>query len=487
MARFDIGRLNDVYGAGGYALPAYSLDLPSTPLAIYSVVKAPGWSGSCVRIKRSSDSTQTDIGFTSRGCLDTAAAIAFVAGSTLTVETWYDQSGNGYDKTASTNQPTIISGNALGGIQPISFFESAGFGNTCLLTAPAGLTVSTQDFTACMAFASGGGLLNFNSLFSLGTQVNLWWEKYTGVLQGSSVFTGGDKKLFTPRQAQIDSVILSGSATQRILTNNGNTQTVGTAYTLASPTGATIGTSAAVSTTAIEAFAFVVYGTALSAGDKTLVNTAFSNAFGAGAANTSKIIYDGDSITAGLTTNANFYGWPRVVEDINGRGASVINVAVPGSTVNTCYTNRAQVTGRYDSGYAKNVSVIFAGTNDIDNRASGSIVGYGTTIWATYTLPYIQAMIAAGFSRVCVGTAIDRTWTGSAGDKTEKDTERAAYNALILANAAAEGYTVLDFASLSEMSDSTNATYFVDGVHPTKTGYNVMGTYAAPIIAPYTT
>lgn len=60
-----------------------------------------------------------------------------------------------------------------------------------------------------------------------------------------------------------------------------------------------------------------------------------------------------------------------------------------------------------------------------------------------------------------------------------------AYNQLIRDNAVAEDYTVLDFAGLSEMSNYADTTYIVDAVHPTRLGYNVMGTYAAPIIAPY--
>lgn len=463
------------------------LVLPSTPIAIYSVARYNSWAGACVRIERSSDSAQADIGFDANGYMNATAAFTFAGADTIRVVTWYDQSGNGWHITATSNWPTIISGNTLNGKQPLTFINSAGAGNIKLSSA-AGLTINTQSFTACMAYASGGGLLNFNSLFGIGTQVNIWWEKYTGVLQGSSLFTGGDKNLFTPRQAQVDSMTLSGSATQRILTNNGNTQTVGTAYSAADTVGITVGTSSVVTTIAHEPFAFVLYNTALSAGNKTLVNTAFSTAFGSGAANTSKIIYDGDSITCGITncTNSYLYGWPRVVEDTNGRGAEVVNVAVPGSNMTTCYTNRAQITGRYNSGYAKNVSVIFAGTNDIDNRASGTIVGYGTTVWTTATLPYILAMQAASFSKVLVGTAIARTWAGSAQDKLDKEAERLAYNQLIRDNAVANSYEVVDFAGLSQMSTSTDLTYFVDGVHPTKLGFNVMGTYAAPIIAPYT-
>jgi len=460
-----------------------SLVLPGTPLAVYSVVKTPDWTGACCRIKRSSDSTETDIGFTPAGYMDTVAALAFVGASTLTVVTWYDQSGNGYNATASSNHPTITSGNTISGIQPITFCAANGQGSS-KLTIPSGLSVSTQSFSVAQAYASGGGLLNFNSILSIGTQINIWWEKYNGVLQGSSTFTGGDKKKFTPRHGQTDSFILSGDASGKYMRLNGQDQSVG-AYVNATATGATIGGSTLVSTSNIEVFAYVVYDSALSTGDKNSIESAFSTAFKSNIARTSKIIYDGDSITAGYTTGSYHYGWPRVVSSVLGQQAHVVNVAVPGSTSAGCYSNRTQVTGRYDSGFAKNVSVYFAGTNDLDGRATGTIVGYGTTVWTTYTLPYVEAMQAAGFTRVLVGTAIARNWGGSAQDKLDKEAERLVYNQLIRDNAVAEGYTVIDFAGLSEMSDHSNTTYFVDGVHPTRTGYNVMGTYAAPIIAPY--
>lgn len=462
-----------------------SLILPGTPAAIYSVVKTPAWTGYCCKIKRSSDSATKDIGFTTAGYMDTLAALAFVGASTLTVETWYDQSGNGYDATASSNQPTITSGNTIRGIQPITFCSSASGGNT-KLTIPAGLAVSTQNFTACMAYAAGGGWLNFNSLFGVGTQVNIWWEKATGVLQGSSLFTGGDKKLFSPRQGQVDSVILSGSGAQRILRNNGNSQTVASAYTSATTSGGYIGASSVVTTEGNDIFAFVVYGSELNSSDKALVDAGFKNAFRAMTSYTTKLVCDGDSITAGFTTNCYLYGYPRVISAALGAGVAFYNISVPGQTIQTCYTNRANASNRYDSGYAKNLSLIFGGTNDIDNRASGTITGYGTTIFNSYTLPYIQAMQTAGFGKVFVGTTIARTWVGSAQDKTDKEAERLAYNQLIRDNASANNYVVLDFAGLSQMSDSTNATYFVDTIHPTRLGYNIMGSYATPIIAPYT-
>lgn len=129
---------------------------------------------------------------------------------------------------------------------------------------------------------------------------------------------------------------------------------------------------------------------------------------------------------------------------------------------------------RYDIGRLNDV---YSGGGYVAPSYSLSLPGTPAAIYSVVKTP--------GWSGSCVGTAIARTFTGSAGDKSEKETERLDYNQLIRDNAVAEGYTVLDFAGLSEMSTSTDLTYFVDGVHPTRTGYNVMGTYAAPIIAGY--
>jgi len=64
----------------------------------------------CMRIRRSSNNDEQDIGFTADGDLDTAAILSFASGTDdAYVVTWYDQSGNGADVTNSTqlNQPRI--------------------------------------------------------------------------------------------------------------------------------------------------------------------------------------------------------------------------------------------------------------------------------------------------------------------------------------------------------------------------------------------
>lgn len=56
-----------------------------------------GYAGSCIRVRRSSDNTEQDIGFVAN-FLDIASLTSFVGGDIGYVVKWYDQSGNGFDQ-----------------------------------------------------------------------------------------------------------------------------------------------------------------------------------------------------------------------------------------------------------------------------------------------------------------------------------------------------------------------------------------------------
>jgi hypothetical protein len=53
-------------------------------------------------IRRASDSTTTTIGFDGSGNIDEAAITTFCTGTTCTVSSWIDQSGNGNNATQAT-------------------------------------------------------------------------------------------------------------------------------------------------------------------------------------------------------------------------------------------------------------------------------------------------------------------------------------------------------------------------------------------------
>jgi len=68
------------------------------------------YGGSAIQVRRSSDNTLSNIGFTAAGDLDTAALKIFVGAGNGFVATWYDQSGSSLNVTQGTNarQPRIV-------------------------------------------------------------------------------------------------------------------------------------------------------------------------------------------------------------------------------------------------------------------------------------------------------------------------------------------------------------------------------------------
>jgi hypothetical protein len=111
---------------GGEAPFVGLLDLYPNAAAAYSLRKLrAAYSGSAVRIRRSSDNAESDIGFLNNE-FDIAAAQTFCGAGNGFITTWYDQSGNGRNATQATavRQPQIVSGGTifLQGTKPIVKF-----------------------------------------------------------------------------------------------------------------------------------------------------------------------------------------------------------------------------------------------------------------------------------------------------------------------------------------------------------------------------
>ena len=60
------------------------------------------YTGSAVRVRRSSDNAEQDIGFNGANEIDTAVLKTFIGANTGYVVKWYDQSGNANDASQST-------------------------------------------------------------------------------------------------------------------------------------------------------------------------------------------------------------------------------------------------------------------------------------------------------------------------------------------------------------------------------------------------
>jgi hypothetical protein len=92
------------------------LDLYPNAAIAYSLRKLrSAYTGSAIRVRRSSDNAESDIGFTSGGDLDTAALTSFCGSGNGFVTTWYEQSGNGVNFTQTTagSQPQIVSSGTI--------------------------------------------------------------------------------------------------------------------------------------------------------------------------------------------------------------------------------------------------------------------------------------------------------------------------------------------------------------------------------------
>lgn len=91
------------------------LDTYPNAAAAYSVRKLrTAYTGNCLRVRRSSDNAETDIGFNGND-VDTAAITTFVGANNGFVTSWYDQSGNANNlvQTTAVNQMQIVSSGTI--------------------------------------------------------------------------------------------------------------------------------------------------------------------------------------------------------------------------------------------------------------------------------------------------------------------------------------------------------------------------------------
>lgn len=218
---------------------SYLLDTYTGAAAAYSLRKLnSSYSGSAIRVRRSSDNTEQDIGFTGTcGDLDTSSLKTFVGSNNGFIVTWYDQSGNGRNMTQSTNskQPQIISsGDVLyASGKPSVLFASSN--QTCLnYSSYSGTVTANSTFGVFMRTTSGtwGRVFSFapsGSQDHTGTYIPIIKFSTTstfGSFNGASVVA-----TYTPSNSilNIVSSVHTGSEIRNTLNNN-STQTNSTSF-----------------------------------------------------------------------------------------------------------------------------------------------------------------------------------------------------------------------------------------------------------------
>jgi hypothetical protein len=180
----------------GKSQPLLLLDAVTTATGGWSLRKLrAAYSGNCIRVRRSSDNTEQDIGFVGN-VLDSSSLTTFVGANNGFVVTWYDQSGVGRNltQTTATAQPLIVSSGTIvteGTKSAVSFNGTTQFMNVAatLPTYPL-LTTSHSLHLVGKSTLTGGasaGFINYRSTTPtdrpelrygalLGTSSLLYWN-----------------------------------------------------------------------------------------------------------------------------------------------------------------------------------------------------------------------------------------------------------------------------------------------------------------------
>jgi hypothetical protein len=75
------------------------------------------YAGAAIRVRRSSDNVEQDIGFAANGQVDYTALATFIGANSAFVRTWYDQTGNGFNivEAINANQPRLVNAGVVDG------------------------------------------------------------------------------------------------------------------------------------------------------------------------------------------------------------------------------------------------------------------------------------------------------------------------------------------------------------------------------------
>lgn len=185
----------------------------------------------------------------------------------------------------------------------------------------------------------------------------------------------------------------------------------------------------------------------------------------------------GDSIPAGAASPTPNYSW------VNNLGIAGLSVDNTRSTASRgVYQMAADMPDftlpAYYINTRSNVFVVQRGTNDLGVASRSAANTYSGGDGNPYIADIVAKAKAAGFYVIVqVPTPRnDGSWNGT------KQAQLDALRILINANSAGAD-AVLDLTLVPELANPNNATYYVDALHPTDAGQNIIRDYYKPIIA----
>ena len=441
------------------------LDATGAAQAAYSINKVnPKYSGPCMNIRRSTDNATTDIGFTAAGRMDDAAITTFKGAGNAFVVTWYDQMDN-FDVTQGTagSQPQLFM--VDGRYVPRFAATAKTLANGSFMGSKTNSTVSAvwkAPATGTPAFMGGVQLATGNFF------VTPWWTaqqspSYFNSAQRncSATYESGDWRCHTWNFAGGSPATFTSSEFGEPAYTSVATVTP-PAYDLL-----TMGTGASNDSN-MHMAQFVVWDTIVSAATiaqnyvskfveylPTAAETFFMNV--------------GDSISS-TTFTGPYDEWTYTAYT----AASKTRWYTHGFGTIQNWLDRIDTLLWYPHNlpHATANALLFIGTNDIFTDMQT-----GAQTFAKHK-SLAQQLRAGGYDNIIALTMLPRNVAGH-------DTPRADFNALLLADVSGDYDTILDLTGVTELSDPTNTTYFVDGTHLTDAGADVVASYVDDVLLTY--
>ena len=451
-------------------LPAVS----ATPLAVAGDRKmVEGYAGPAVRVRRSSDNAEQDIGWDGQS-IDDAAASAFVGSAAALVVTIYDQSGAGMHWTVGPGADParlritggaarIVSGATYGNNRNVSYACAALAGDRRNFTiAKVGAVFNHRDSMGLWGFSdgsSGPALTHSHGKVGLGA-----------IAADSNIQPSPDNGTMAASAGQTV-MLMTSTASGLTFTRDAFEATNGTSMASA-PLGAGYWGREDYGFNATISFgAMIVYNGALPQADRaSLVSALRAIHATAAAAPSFNIAFQGDSIIYGELADYNGTVPARVADSLAGR-AVVKNFGKRGEPLAKALTDSSLFTdAKWVVANVLNVAVISQSTNDF----AGVNVAPQTAaqVWANHQTA-VSNLRAKGYTKIigvtCAKRQLDGSWTSA------MEAERVSFNDMVKANSGGLFDAIADFDGIAQSGSAgaPSPTYYPDGLHPNEAGYAI--------------
>jgi hypothetical protein len=469
-------------------------DSVAGPLVVYGTkLLVSAYSGNAVQLTRASDSTTKNVGFIA-GMLDTGTGDAFCAGTTCQMTTLYDQSGNGYNCTASTaNAPVWSTTNVIAGTRTIVFNSNPhalvnlpATLSYCTISASMSWVPSTATFFIAGIHPAG---LESRTLVSTIDNSRGWLNGYnqSGL---ATIGYGSNCMTYIENEPSVLSISASSSTFNCYSGNYSSSQGYASQSTF---TGGVIGGSSSSFPGTMDMTGFLLWGSTLNAAQVATVQASLYSMFSIPPQFNDKWVVLGDSMSSGEASLLN-NTWARLTLPQLSRPIRLYNHSLFGQMITGNGGMLAlfpqTVTGVYQTTDRNFIVTLLGGANDIRAR-----VPLATIKSAVQTL--VQSVHALGSNaKVLLATNPLQCDIFNTGGATLSDFQsymtwlRTQWNVAIAAGGAgADG--LIDFqndptigisAGYSSSAFCSNATISPDGQHPTDYAMGFYAPTAAQVI-----